>query len=77
MSACSFDRLLLFVNKRLDPDGQLAVHDHLDRCEICRDAVYQLSRDRASVSRLSRAPCGSRHCAAPYAAAGASPGAAR
>jgi hypothetical protein len=46
MSACSFDRLLNFVDKRLDLDGQLDVFSHLDRCDICRDAVCQLSRDR-------------------------------
>jgi predicted anti-sigma-YlaC factor YlaD len=46
MSACSFNRLLQFVNKQLDLDGQLEIYDHLDRCNICRDAVYQLSRDR-------------------------------
>ena len=45
MSACSFDRLLQFVNRQLDLDGQLEVYEHLDRCDICRDAVYQLSRD--------------------------------
>jgi anti-sigma factor RsiW len=45
MSACSFGRLLRFVNQQLDPDGRLAVYDHLDRCDICRDAVYELSRD--------------------------------
>ena len=46
MSACSFNRLLQFINKQLDLDGQLEVYDHLDRCDLCRDAVYQLSRDR-------------------------------
>jgi anti-sigma factor RsiW len=46
MSACSFDRLLKFVNKQLNPDRHLEVYDHLDRCDICRDAVYQLGRER-------------------------------
>lgn len=46
MSACSFSRLVQFVNQQLDLDGQLDVYDHLDRCDICRDAVYQLSRDQ-------------------------------
>jgi Fe-S oxidoreductase len=55
MSACSFDRLLKFVNKQLDLDGQLEVYDHLDRCDICRDAVYQLSRDRDEALFIYRA----------------------
>ena len=46
MKACSFEQLLLFLNSQLDLDNQLEVYNHLDRCEICRDAVYQLSRDR-------------------------------
>lgn len=46
MSACSFDRLLQLVNKQLDLDGQLEVYNHLERCDICRDAVHQLSRER-------------------------------
>ncbi|MBN1566414.1 MAG: hypothetical protein JXA73_01095 [Acidobacteria bacterium] len=45
MSACNFEFLLQFVNNQLDPDKQTEVYDHLDRCDICRDAVYQISRD--------------------------------
>ena len=55
MRACSFDRLLQFVNKQLDLDGQLEVYDHLDRCDICRDAVCQLARDRDEASFVCRA----------------------
>jgi hypothetical protein len=46
MNACSFEQLLQFLNKQLDLDGQLEIYNHLGRCVICRDAVYQLSRDR-------------------------------
>ena len=46
MSACNFNQLLRFANKQLDVDGQLEIYGHLDRCDICRDAIYQLSRDR-------------------------------
>jgi hypothetical protein len=45
MSACNFEYLLQFVNNQLDPDKQLEVYDHLDRCDICRDAVCQISCD--------------------------------
>jgi predicted anti-sigma-YlaC factor YlaD len=55
MSACSFNRLLQFVNKQLDLDGQLEVYDHLDRCDICRDAVCQLSSDRHGAFFIYRA----------------------
>ena len=45
MSACNFECLLEFVNNQLDPDKQLEVYGHLYRCDICRDAVCQISRD--------------------------------
>jgi len=56
MSACSFRRLLQLVNKQLDLDGQLRVYDHLDRCDICRDAVYQLACDRDEALFIYRPP---------------------
>ena len=46
MSGCSFNRLWQLLDDELDLDGQLEVYDHLDRCSICRDAVYELARDR-------------------------------
>ncbi len=49
MSACSFGRLLQFLSKQLDLDRQLEVYDHLDRCDICRDALYQLASDQDGV----------------------------
>jgi len=55
MSTCSFDRLLQFCNKNLDLDGQLEIYGHLDRCNICRDAIYQLSRDRDEAFHIHRA----------------------
>ena len=61
MSACSFDRLLQFVNKQLDLDGQLEVYDHLDRCNICREAVYQLSHDLDGVPFTCRAHSAKHH----------------
>jgi hypothetical protein len=62
MSACNFEYLLQFVNKQLDLDQQLEVYDHLDRCNICREAVYQLSRDLGGVSFIYRAH-GVKQCA--------------
>ena len=55
MRACSFDRLLQFVSNQLDREGQLEVHAHVERCDICRDAVCSLVRDRHEESSLSRA----------------------
>jgi hypothetical protein len=45
MSTCNFEYLLQLVNKQLDLDTQIEVYNHLERCDICRDAIYQLSRD--------------------------------
>jgi anti-sigma factor RsiW len=43
---CDFDKLVAYLDKKLDLDDQLAVLEHLDFCDACFDAVYQLSRDR-------------------------------
>jgi hypothetical protein len=50
---CDFDRLLLYLEKKLDLDTQLAVLEHLDDCDACFDAVYQPSRDRDTELYLS------------------------
>ena len=46
MGACSFKKLVLLLDKKLDLDEKLEVLDHLQSCTICRDAIYQISRDR-------------------------------
>jgi anti-sigma factor RsiW len=43
---CDFDKLVRYLDRELDIDYQLAVLDHLDDCDACFDAVYQISRDR-------------------------------
>ena len=46
MSACNFNKLVELLDKQLTLDEKLEVLGHLDTCAICRDAVYQISRDR-------------------------------
>ncbi len=46
MSACSFEKLIQLLDKKLGLDEKLEVLEHLNTCKICRDAVYQISRDR-------------------------------
>jgi hypothetical protein len=46
MKDCNFDKLLQLLDKKLDLDSSLELYDHLDWCETCRDAIYQLTRDR-------------------------------
>ncbi|PYU88769.1 MAG: hypothetical protein DMG08_24200 [Acidobacteria bacterium] len=46
--ACSFEKLVLYLDKQLDIDGQLEVLNHIDECDVCQDAVYQIRRDRDS-----------------------------
>ena len=43
---CDFEKLWLYLDKKLDLDGQLEVLEHLDDCETCFEAVYLMSRDR-------------------------------
>ncbi len=46
MKSCDFEKLIRYLDKQLKLDEKLDVLDHLDRCEICRDAVFHISRDR-------------------------------
>jgi hypothetical protein len=46
MNTCSFHKLVQLLDKQLGLDEKLEVLTHLETCSICRDAVYQLSRDR-------------------------------
>jgi hypothetical protein len=46
MMGCNFDKLVQLLDKRLNLDGKREVLDHLDRCDYCREAVYQIARDR-------------------------------
>ena len=45
---CDFEKLVHYLDKELDVDGQLEVLGHLDECETCRNAVFHISRDRDS-----------------------------
>ena len=46
MGRCDFEKLIRYLDKELSLDEQLELFDHLDRCEVCREAIYLLSRDR-------------------------------
>jgi hypothetical protein len=46
MKSCDFEKLVRYLDKQLGLDEKLDVLDHLDRCDICRDAVFHISRDR-------------------------------
>ncbi len=46
MNTCSFHKLVQLLDKQLGLDEKLEVLTHLETCSICRDTVYQLSRDR-------------------------------
>ena len=46
MDACSFKKLVQLLDNQLALDDKLEILNHLESCRICRDAVYQISRDR-------------------------------
>jgi hypothetical protein len=46
MKKCDFEKLVLFLDKQLDLDQKLDILEHLDQCDICRDAIFHISRDR-------------------------------
>ncbi len=46
--SCSFEKLVRYLDKQLNLDQRLELLDHLDRCDTCREAIYQIARDRDS-----------------------------
>jgi anti-sigma factor RsiW len=46
MKSCNFEKLIRYLDKQLGLEDKLEVLDHLDHCDICRDAVFHISRDR-------------------------------
>lgn len=46
MSRCSFEKLVLYLDKKLDLDTKLELLDHLGSCDTCWETLYQLSKDR-------------------------------
>jgi hypothetical protein len=46
MDDCSFEKLVQLLERRLSLNAQLKVFSHLDGCEICRDTMYHIARDR-------------------------------
>jgi anti-sigma factor RsiW len=46
MKSCSFEKLVRYLDKQLKLDEKLELLEHLDDCEVCREAIYQISRDR-------------------------------
>jgi hypothetical protein len=54
MTPCNFDKLLKLLDRELDLDSKLELFEHLDWCETCRDAIFELSRDRDSAYLVYR-----------------------
>ncbi len=46
MEQCDFEKLMQLAKEQLGLDEKLAVLNHLDECEICRDAFYQIALER-------------------------------
>jgi len=46
MTQCNLENLAQLLSDHLDLDGKLVVLEHLEECETCRVAFYQLSRER-------------------------------
>jgi len=54
MKTCSFQKLVQLLDKQLGLDEKLEVLTHLENCSICRDTVYQISRDRDEALFIQR-----------------------
>ncbi len=52
MDECSYEKLLQLVDRKLGPTAQLRVYQHLHSCDICRDTMGDIVRDRRDLARL-------------------------
>jgi hypothetical protein len=43
---CDFEKLCMFLDRKLTLNQQLEVLDHLDTCDICRKTARQLKQER-------------------------------
>jgi hypothetical protein len=43
---CDFEKLCLYLNKKLNVDAQLEVIEHLEDCKICHETLFLMARDR-------------------------------
>ena len=46
MGRCEFEKLIRYLDKQLTLDEKLELFNHLDHCDVCREAIFLLSRDR-------------------------------
>ena len=56
MTQCSFEKLVKYMDKLMGLDEKLELLEHLDWCDTCWDAVYQLSKDRDVRLFVTRPP---------------------
>ena len=54
---CSFERLIECLDGRLDTEGQLEVFSHVERCDVCFEAMFELVRER-NMTGYDRGPAG-------------------
>jgi hypothetical protein len=47
---CSFEKLIQYLDEKMDLDQQIELLDHLDYCETCREAICQIARDRKALT---------------------------
>lgn len=49
---CNFERLIEYLERRLNTDSELEILQHLERCEVCFDTICELVRERAAFRAL-------------------------
>ncbi len=54
MKKCRPENLAKLMADQLDIDGKLEALEHLDECEKCREAFFQLSRARDAAFFIHR-----------------------
>ncbi len=50
---CCFSSLIECLDGRLDADRELEVFTHIERCDVCFDAMFELVRERNLQARYA------------------------
>ncbi len=54
MEKCRVESLTQLLFGKLDLDARLEVLEHLDQCQACREAIFELSRARDAALFIHR-----------------------
>ena len=53
---CNFKALCLYLDDKLNETSRMEVNHHLEKCEICTDALFMIAQDRDTEAEATNHP---------------------